>query len=137
MSTNLDLGEGDLKAEALIEVGIQSVLFDRRLLLLESLAVVLQHHLNEGIWESDTTCSLAEPSTKILIYTVIVGLKHASSPDSPPTSIFFRFLASMMLIVNLPAVGTYRREMQISPSFSCCQGHKNIYICLKHFGISV
>lgn len=26
--TNLDLGEGDLKAEALVEVRVQSVLFD-------------------------------------------------------------------------------------------------------------
>lgn len=47
--TNLDLGEGDLEAKALIEVRIQSVLFDRRLLLLQPLAVVLQHHLNKGI----------------------------------------------------------------------------------------
>lgn len=47
--TNLDLGEGDLKAKALIEVRIQSVLFDCCLLLLQSLPVVLQHHLNKGI----------------------------------------------------------------------------------------
>ena len=39
-------------------------------------------------------------------------------PDSPQASIFFRFLASRMQTVSLPAVGTYRREMQISPSFS-------------------
>ena len=41
-------------------------------------------------------------------------------PDSPPTSIFFKFLASRMTTVSFPAVGTYRREKQISPSlFSC------------------
>lgn len=40
-------------------------------------------------------------------------------PDKPPTSIFFRFFASMMFTVSFPAVGTYRSEMQISPSFSC------------------
>ena len=40
-------------------------------------------------------------------------------PDKPPTSIFFRFFASMMFTVSFPAVGTYRKEMQISPSFSC------------------
>lgn len=43
------------------------------------------------------------------------------SPERPPTSIFFRFLASRMQTVSFPAVGTYRREMQISPSFSGCQ----------------
>lgn len=47
----------------------------------------------------------------------------SSSPDKPPTSIFFRFLASRMTTVSLPAVGTYRREKQMSPSFSCCERH--------------
>lgn len=41
------------------------------------------------------------------------------SPDRPPTSIFFRFFASRMTTVSLPAVGTQRREKQMSPSFSC------------------
>ena len=49
-----------------------------------------------------------------------------SSPDKPPTSIFFRFLASRMTTVSLPAVGTYRREKQISPSFSCCWRGRHI-----------
>lgn len=47
--------------------------------------------------------------------------QHHGSPERPPTSIFFRFLASRMQTVSFPAVGTYRREMQISPSFSGCQ----------------
>lgn len=47
-------------------------------------------------------------------YKVMVSL-----PDKPPTSIFFRFLASKTTTVSFPAVGTYRREKQISPSFSC------------------
>ena len=43
-------------------------------------------------------------------------------PDKPPTSIFFRFLASKTTTVSFPAVGTYRREKQISPSlFSYCE----------------
>ncbi len=37
-------------------------------------------------------------------------------PERPPTSIFFKFLASSIVIVNLPAVGTYRSEKQISPN---------------------
>lgn len=41
-------------------------------------------------------------------------------PDNPPTSIFFRFFASKITTVNLPAVGTYRNEKQMSPNFSCC-----------------
>ena len=45
-------------------------------------------------------------------------------PERPPTSIFFRFLASRMQTVSFPAVGTYRREMQISPSFSGCQAEQ-------------
>lgn len=36
--------------------------------------------------------------------------------ERPPTSIFFKFLASSMTTVSLPAVGTQRREKQISPS---------------------
>lgn len=40
-------------------------------------------------------------------------------PDNPPTSIFFKFFASRITTVNLPAVGTYRNEKQMSPSFSC------------------
>ena len=39
-----------------------------------------------------------------------------SLPERPPTSIFFRFLASRITTVNLPAVGTYRSEKQMSPS---------------------
>lgn len=46
------------------------------------------------------------------------GLKPLSSPDSPPTSIFFRFLASKITTVNFPAVGTYLSDRQTSPSFS-------------------
>lgn len=45
----LNLGERYLKAKALVEVRIQGVLFDRRLLLLESFAVVLQHHFDKGV----------------------------------------------------------------------------------------
>lgn len=45
--------------------------------------------------------------------------QEAYLPDKPPTSIFFRFFASMMFTVSFPAVGTYRKEMQMSPSFSC------------------
>lgn len=37
-------------------------------------------------------------------------------PDNPPTSIFFKFLASKITTVSLPAVGTYRKEKQMSPS---------------------
>lgn len=47
--TNLDLREGDLEAKALVEVGVQCVLLDRRLFLLQSLPVVLQHHLDKRI----------------------------------------------------------------------------------------
>lgn len=47
----LYLAKGDLEAEAFVEVGVQSVLFDCRLLLLQPLALVLQHHFNEGIWQ--------------------------------------------------------------------------------------
>ena len=39
-------------------------------------------------------------------------------PDNPPTSIFFRFFASNITTVNLPAVGTYLNEKQMSPNFS-------------------
>lgn len=46
----LYLAKGDLEAEAFVEVGVQSVLFDCCLLLLQPLALVLQHHFNEGIW---------------------------------------------------------------------------------------
>lgn len=47
----LYLAKGDLEAEAFVEVGVQSVLFDCCLLLLQPLALVLQHHFNEGIWQ--------------------------------------------------------------------------------------
>lgn len=49
--TYLYLAKGNLEAEAFVEVGVQSVLFDCRLLLLQPLALVLQHHFNEGIWQ--------------------------------------------------------------------------------------
>lgn len=49
-------------------------------------------------------------------------------PERPPTSIFFRFLASRMQTVSFPAVGTYRREMQISPSFSGCQAEQGVEV---------
>ncbi len=39
-----------------------------------------------------------------------------SLPERPPTSIFLRFFASSIVTVNLPAVGTYRREKQMSPN---------------------
>ena len=54
-STCLDLGEGDLEAEALVEVGVEGVLLDRRLLLLQTLALMLQHHLDEGVWGTKQT----------------------------------------------------------------------------------
>lgn len=47
--SHLDLGEGDLKAEALVEIRIQGVLFDRRLLLLQPLSIVLQHDFHKGV----------------------------------------------------------------------------------------
>ena len=37
-------------------------------------------------------------------------------PESPPTSIFFKFFASSMTIVSFPEFGTYRREKHMSPS---------------------
>lgn len=46
------------------------------------------------------------------------------SPDKPPTSIFFKFFASRMTTVSLPAVGTQRREKQMSPSFSCYENQQ-------------
>ena len=49
------------------------------------------------------------------------GCQKMFIPDNPPTSIFFRFLASRTTTVNLPAVGTYRNEKQISPSLFSCQ----------------
>lgn len=52
--------------------------------------------------------------------TTHTNTSSSSLPDRPPTSIFFRFLASRMTTVSLPAVGTYRSEKQMSPSFSCC-----------------
>ncbi len=39
-----------------------------------------------------------------------------NKPERPPTSIFFKFLASKMTMVSLPAVGTYLIEKQISPN---------------------
>lgn len=61
-----------------------------------------------------------------VLYAVSYRLKIAPfsdiqyTPDSPPTSIFLRFLASRMTTVSLPAVGTYLSEKQMSPSlFSC------------------
>ena len=38
--------------------------------------------------------------------------------DRPQASIFFKFFASRMTTLNLPDVGTYRKEKQMSPSFS-------------------
>lgn len=49
-------------------------------------------------------------------------------PDNPPTSIFFRFFASKITTVNLPAVGTYRNEKQMSPNFSCWWAAKSSYL---------
>jgi hypothetical protein len=47
----------------------------------------------------------------------IINIKYNMKiPDNPPTSIFFRFLASRMTTVSLPAVGTYLKEKQMSPS---------------------
>lgn len=41
-----------------------------------------------------------------------------NSPDNPPTSIFFRFLASKITTVSFPAVGTYLKDKHMSPSRS-------------------
>lgn len=48
--TNLYLLKGDLKAEGLIEVGVQGLLLDCGLLLLQPLAVLQQVDLHIGIW---------------------------------------------------------------------------------------
>lgn len=46
---HLDLLEGDLKAEGLVEVGVQGLLLHRRLLLLEPLAILHQVDLHVGV----------------------------------------------------------------------------------------
>lgn len=108
--TDLDLREGDLKAKALIEVRIQSVLFDWGLLLLKSLPVVLQHHFDKWVWDggikSDIGSEASSLKKKINCHQWADYFSHKCWPDSPPTSIFFKFLASMMLTVSFPAVGT-------------------------------
>lgn len=48
--TNLYLLKGDLKAEGLVEVGVQGLLLDCGLLLLQSLAILQQVDLHIGIW---------------------------------------------------------------------------------------
>lgn len=50
--TNLYLLKGDLKAEGLIEVGVQGLLLDCGLLLLQPLAILQQVDLHVGIWGS-------------------------------------------------------------------------------------
>lgn len=66
--TYLYLAKGNLEAEAFVEVGVQSVLFDCRLLLLQPLALVLQHHFNEGIWQEQAhgrkECQLRKTEVK-------------------------------------------------------------------------
>ena len=47
--SHLDLLEGNFKAEALVEVGVQGVLLHRGLLLLDPLPVLLQDNLHEGV----------------------------------------------------------------------------------------
>ena len=44
-----------------------------------------------------------------------------NSPAKPAMSIGLRFLHSSITTVNLPAVGTYRNEKQMSPSFLSCK----------------
>lgn len=50
--TNLYLLKGDFKAEGLIEVGVQGLLLDCGLLLLQPLAILQQVDLHVGIWGS-------------------------------------------------------------------------------------
>lgn len=45
----LNLSEGDFKAEAFIEVGVQCVLLNCRLLLFDTLPIVLQNHFHKRI----------------------------------------------------------------------------------------
>ncbi len=45
----LNLSKGDFKAEAFVEVGVQCVLLNCRLLLLETLSIVLQNHFHKRI----------------------------------------------------------------------------------------
>lgn len=55
-----------------------------------------------------------------LFISVTVDSCKEFLPDSPPTSIFFKFFASRITTVNLPAVGTYLKEKQMSPNLLSC-----------------
>lgn len=46
--------------------------------------------------------------------------RRLNVPDNPPTSIFFKFLASNITTVSFPAVGTYLNEKQMSPNLLSC-----------------
>lgn len=59
-----------------------------------------------------------------LIYLLLV------SPDNPPTSIFFRFLASRITTVSFPAVGTYLKDKHMSPSRSLWKKEENVKMFL-------
>jgi len=48
--TNLYLLKGDLEAEGFVEVGVQGLLLDCGLLLLQPLAILQQVDLHVGIW---------------------------------------------------------------------------------------
>lgn len=104
----LDLLERNFKGERLVVVRVQRALLDAGLLLLQPLSVLHQGYLHVGICERFPL--RISDGSELGVY----------SPESPPTSIFFRFFASRMTTVSLPAVGTYRSEKHMSPSlFSC------------------
>lgn len=117
MQPYLYLLKGHFKAETLIEVRIEGVFLDRRLLLLDPLPILLQDDLHVRIFEIRQESGIA--LVRILYGSVVVDncrrvlsaaacnrRQEAESPDKPPTSIFFRFFASMMFTVSFPAVGT-------------------------------
>lgn len=58
--THLDLLEGDLEAEGLVEVRVQRLLLHRRLLLLESLAVLHQVDLHIGVCTGETATLMGQ-----------------------------------------------------------------------------
>lgn len=102
-----------IEHEALVVVWIKGVPFDRSLFSSQSLAILPKFHFYIGICATQCASHFSwshspVPSTQKDDFFVC-------SPDSPPTSIFFKFFASRITTVSLPAVGTYRSEKQMSP----------------------
>ena len=92
---HLDLLEGDLEAEALVEVGVQRVLLHRGFLLLDPFSVLLQDDLHVGILHKQRAgyASLAFCSVKFYFdFSPVLARTESRFSLCNPALFFFLFI---------------------------------------------